>query len=461
MKVIICGAGQIGYNITSYLCREDNDITVIDPDPFLIDEINNTLDANGIVGFASHPDKLKEAGIANADMIIAVTDTDEVNMVACQVAHSLFGVPKKIARIRTNNYLDPKWANLFARAHMPIDVIISPETEVAQAIKRRIRVPGTSDIIPLCGGKMFLVGVHCEDNCPIVNTPLRQLRGLFPDLMGQVLAIIRGQERIIADQDNQLLIGDEVYFLVRHDQLYRALAAFGHEEPEARHVVIFGGGNIGFSLAQSLHNDLKGTRVKVIELRDRRAKEISKRAPDILVLKGDGLSKEILEEARVGSAETFVAVSNDDENNVLASLLAKQYGCQRTMCLVNKPMYTDLTVSLGIDAVISPRAITVSRILEHVRRGRIKGAYNIFDGFAEVIEAEVSGNAAIANKSIADLDLPDEVRIGAIWRQETMIIPEGSTVIREKDIIVFIASQKHVSKIEKLFSVSIDILNLK
>jgi trk system potassium uptake protein TrkA len=460
MKVIICGGGQVGYNIADYLSREKNDVTVIDPDPQRIAAINNSMDANGIIGFPSHPDTLKEAGLADADVIIAVTDVDEVNMIACQVAHSLFGVPKKIARIQTTNYLDPTWANLFARAHMPIDVIISPETEVAEAILRRVKVPGTSDIIPMVDGEVFLVGVHCEANCPIVNTPLRQLRTLFPDINAQILAIIRGKERILVHQDNQFLVGDEVYFLVKQDHLQRALTAFGHEEPAAHNIIIFGGGNIGMALAKRIKAELKKTNIKVIELKTEQAEFVSEKLPDVIVLNGNGLDKDILEEANITGTETFISVSNDDENNILASLLAKQYGCNRTIALINKKMYADLTSFMGIDALVSPRTITVSKILQHIRKGRIRGAYNIYDGFAEVIEAEVSATASITNKTIMELNLPDTIRIGGIWRDNDFIIPKGDTLVLEKDIIIVIAAQENAHKVEKLFSVNIDILGI-
>lgn len=459
MKVIICGAGQVGYNITSYLSREDNDITVIDQNPLAIARVNDTLDANGIVGFPSHPNVMEEAGIADADMIIAVTDVDEINMVACQVAHSLFGVPKKIARIRSTNYLDPSWSNLFARAHLPIDVIISPETEVAEAILRRVKVPGTSDVIPLNNKNIFLVGVHCEHNCPIVNTPLNQLRALFPDLKAQILAIIRGKERLIVNQNDQMLVGDEVYFLVHKDHLYRSLSVFGHEESEAHNIVIFGGGNIGMELGRIINEQIKGTDLKIIEVSEKRAHYLSENLKNIMIINGDGLNKDILEEANIGSAETFIAVSNDDENNILATLLANQYGCQRTMALINKEMYTDLTTFLGIDAVISPRAITVSKMLQYIRRGRIKAVHNIYDGFAEVIEAEVSSSSDLINKRIHDLKLPSTVKIGAIWREDDMIIPDSEVTIKENDIVIVISSQEHAGYVEKLFSVSIDLFN--
>lgn len=460
MKVVICGAGQVGYNIAAYLSRENNDITVIDPEPQRIARINDNLEANGIVGFPSHPDRLKEAGIADADMIIAVTDVDEINMVACQVAHSLFGVPKKIARIQTTNYLDPSWSNLFARAHMPIDVIISPEEEVAEAILRRVKVPGTSDVISLIDGQLLLVGVHCEENCPVVNTPLKQLRTLFPDVQAQIMAIIRGDERIIVNKDNQMLVGDEVYFIVHADQLYRALAIFGHEEPKARHIVILGGGNIGTALANRMQQELMGTNIKIIEIEQERAELISERLKDVMILRGDGLSKEILKEANIDNAEAFIAVSNDDENNILASLLAKQYGAQRTMTLINKAVYTNLTGYLGIDAVISPRSITVSRMLRHIRRGKIKGVYNIYDGFAEVVEAEVASSSIICDKAIRDLDLPMTVRVSGIWREDELFTPHADFYIREGDRVILISCQEQAKRVEELFSNNINIIDL-
>ena len=250
MKVIVCGAGQVGFNIARHLALENNDVTVIDQSPESIRRISDTLDANGVVGHASHPEVLEQAGISDADMIIAVTYADEVNMVACQVAHSLFDVPTKIARVRQQSYLAPIWANLFSRDHMPIDVIISPEIEVARAVSRRLQVPGAFEMIPLVDDRVKLIGVRCQDDCPLVNTPLRQLTQLFPELNIVIVGLMRDGKAIVPSSDDQMLPGDEAYFVVDSDQVARAMAAFGHEETEARRLLIFGGGNIGLFLAQ-------------------------------------------------------------------------------------------------------------------------------------------------------------------------------------------------------------------
>ncbi len=458
MRVIICGAGQVGYNVAAYLAREDNDVTIIDNTPHIISEINDSLDVNGIVGHASNPDSLDQAGASDADLIIAVTYSDEVNMVACQVAHSLFNVPKKIARVRDQSYLDPAWSNLFSRANMPIDVIVSPEVEVARAIARRLSVPGTTNVIPMADGRIHLVGVVCNAQCPVVNTPLRQLTNLFPDLRASVIAIMRDSRALIPDSDEQILIGDEVYYCVDTKHLKRSLLAFGHEEPEARRLVITGGGTVGFNLVQLLQKQHKDLRIKIIEGNEDRAIFLSEQLDNVVVLHGDGLERDILEEADIGRTETLIAITNDDETNILASLLAKQYGCRRVITLVNKNIYMPIITHLGIDTIVSPRSITVSSIMQHVRRGRIKALHNIRDGFAEIIEAEISDSSSIVNTPIEELELPDQVIIGAIVRKDDVIIPRPDTIIRTGDRIIVLAAQAQARKIERLFSVQVDLL---
>lgn len=456
MKVIVCGAGQVGSNIARYLASENNDVTVIDQSPELIQRIGDTLDVQAMVGFASHPNVLEAAGAADADMIIAVTQADEVNMVACQVAHSLFNVPTKIARVRNQSYLQPIWADLFSRDHMPIDVIISPEIEVARAIARRLQVPGAFDMIPLADGRVKVVGVLCTEQCPIVNTPLRQLTGLFPDLNIEVIAIVRNDKPIIPTSDDQMLPGDEVYFVTDTNHLGRAMAAFGHEETEARRIIILGGGNIGLCLAEEIEAKHQGVSVRIIEAKRERAQYIAQRLNRTMVLHGDALDPEILEEANVRVAETVVAVTNDDEGNILASLLAKRYGCQRAITLINKTTYSPLVTTLGIDAVVSPRAITVSTILQHVRRGRIKAVYSLREGFAEVIEAEALETSSLINTPLKDIRMPPGVIVGAIVRGDEVIIPRPSSVIKPRDRVIVLAAVGQVKKVEKMFAVRLE-----
>jgi trk system potassium uptake protein TrkA len=456
MKVIVCGAGQVGFNIAHYLAGEANDVTVIDQSPTLTQKISDTLDVRAIVGFGSHPNVLEQAGCADADMIIAVTQMDEVNMVACQVAHSLFNVPTKIARVRHQNYLQPIWADLFSRDHMPIDVIISPEIEVARAINRRLHVPGAFDTIPFADGKVRLVGVRCTDACPIINTPLRHLTGLFPDLNIVVVAIVRQDRAIIPTSDDQMLPGDDVYFVADSRHLPRSLAAFGHEEQEARRIVIIGGGNIGLFLAKEIERENSGVSAKLIELNPERAEAAAMELSRAVVLQGDALDVDILSEANVDIAETVVAVTNDDEVNILASLLAKRYGCRRAITLINKTSYGSLIPTLGIDAVVNPRAITVSTILQHVRRGRIRSVHSLREGFAEIIEAEALETSGLVGRSLAAIDFPSGVLVGAIVRDGEVVMPRPSTQIRAKDRVVLLATTDAVKRIEKMFSVRLE-----
>ena len=456
MKVIVCGAGQVGFNIARHLALENNDVTVIDQSPESIRRISDTLDANGVVGHASHPEVLEQAGISDADMIIAVTYADEVNMVACQVAHSLFDVPTKIARIRQQSYLAPIWANLFSRDHMPIDVIISPEIEVARAVSRRLQVPGAFEMIPLVDDRVKLIGVRCQDDCPLVNTPLRQLTQLFPELNIVIVGLMRDGKAIVPSSDDQMLPGDEAYFVVDSDQVARAMAAFGHEETEARRLLIFGGGNIGLFLAQEIERDHEWVKAKIIETDRDRAEQIASELERTTVIQGDVLDPEILEEAAVGVTETVVAVTNDDETNILASLLAKRYGCKRAITLINAGTYEPLISSLEIDVAVSPRNITVSTILQHVRRGRIHSVHTLREGFGELIEAEALETSELVGKPLRDVKLPAGVLLGAIVRDGEMICPKGSTIVQAKDRVVLFATSEVIRKVEKMFSVQLE-----
>ncbi len=457
MRVIICGAGQVGYSIASYLAKEENDITVIDSNPRVIAQINDELDVNGIVGQASNPEVLNAAGANDADLLMAVTYSDEVNMVACQVAHSLFGVPKKIARIREQAYLDPAWSNLFSRAHMPIDVIISPEQVIARDIYQRLSVPGTTFVISMAQAAAHMVGVICQQDCPIINTPLRQLESLFPDLSFKVMAIVRNNRHMFPGADEQLQVGDEVYFVADTQHLVRVLAAFGHQEKEARRIVIAGGGNIGFSLSKLLKARNRDIQIKIIEYNENRAKFLSENLDNVIVLNGDVLDKDLLDEASIEATETLVAVTNDDETNILGSLLSKQFGCERVITLVSNNAYTPLIGPLGIDAMVSPKSTIVATIMQHVRRGRIKGLYNLRDGFAEVIEAEVSESSVLANQAIHEITLPEDIFIGAIIREGVVHMPRQNEFIRAGDVLIMLASQRQAQALEKMFSVQVDL----
>ncbi len=456
MKVIICGAGQVGFGIARELAAEENHVTVIDQSSELIGQIVEQLDVQGVVGHGAHPDVLDRAGARDADMLIAVTYFDEVNMVAAQVGHSIFSVPLKVARVRAQSYLNQAWSDLFSRDHMPIDVIISPELEVAKSILRRLAVPGAFVTRDFSDQRVQLIGVHLEEDCPIVDTQLKQLTELFPDLAAIVVGITRGGKVFVPKPTDQMMIGDDIYLIAESSHVQRTLDIFGHEEKEARRVVIVGGGNIGLYLGRELERQGVKHNVKIVEKDKKRAELIADSLDRTVVLSGDGLDSEIMREAGIHEAETIVALTNQDEANVLACVLAKKEGCQRALCLINDRTYASLSAPLGIDAFIDPRASTVSTVLRHVRRGRIRDLYSVEDGAAEVIEAEALETSPLVGKPLRDADLPDGLIIGAIVREGEIIIPRGGTEVRTHDKVILFAQRDVVRRVERMFRVSLE-----
>jgi trk system potassium uptake protein len=456
MKVIVCGAGQVGYNIARYLAAAGNDVTAIDQRQELTQKIGESLDIQAITGFAAHPEVLEQAGAEDAEMLIAVTSGDEVNMVTCQVAHSLFNVPMKIARVRHQSYLAPRWRDLFRREHLPIDVIISPELEVARAISRRLEVPGATDVTPFADDKVRLIGARCGPDCPVLDTPLRQLTFLFPDLHMTIVGIARGDRFFVPGGDDHLIVGDEVYSVVETSHVSRAMRALGHEEAAAERIVISGGGNIGLFLASSLEASRPNMTLTLIEADADRARFIADKLTRSVVLHGDARDREIHEEANLRTAQAIVSVTNNDEVNIMAALLAKRYGCEQALTLVNNNVYGGLLGSLGIDVVVNPRETTVSSVLQHVRRGRIKSVYSLRDGEAEVFEAEALETSPLVGQPLKEARLPGGVLVGAIVRDGEVIMPRADTVIRARDRVVVVARAAVVKKVEKLFAVRVE-----
>lgn len=453
MKVVICGAGQVGASIAGYLSEEGNNVTVIDQNPNLIADLNESMNVTGIVGHAAHPDVLERAGTADAEMLIAATYSDEVNMVACQVGYSLFNVPMKIARVREQGYLRAGWSNLFSRDHMPIDVTISPEVEVARAIANRLRVPGAFNIIPLADGLVKAVSVICKPNCPVINTPLKHLETMFPDLKVGILAILRNDTKIIPTGDDEMKPGDEVYFVTATHHLQRVMSAFGFDAPETRHVLIVGAGKIGTRLAQDIQAGMPGITVRMIEGNEENAHGAAEKLADVMVVHGDALDRAILEEAGIQDTEVVVAVMNHDESNILCAMLAKQYGCERAIALINNNHFTPMVSSIGIDAVVNPRSITVSTILQHVRRGRVKAAHSLRDGFAEILEVEALDTSAIVNTPIREIKRPKGMLFGLIVRGQDIIVPRSDTVVRPDDRVIMLAAHGQVKQVEQMFAV--------
>jgi trk system potassium uptake protein len=456
MRVIICGAGQVGYGIAERLAAEDNDISVIDTSAELIQVVRDTLDVRGFVGHGAHPDVLAAAGAEQADMIIAATLYDEVNIVACEVAHALFNVPTKIARIRAQAYLQSHYQDLFSRDHMPIDVIISPELEVGEMVLRRIALPGVSDVVRFADENIAVLAIECLEDCPVINTPLFQLTDLFPDLAATVMAIVRNGKLFIPRSTDQMFSGDIAYVAAEKSQIRRTLALFGHEEPEATRIIIAGGGNIGLHVAQTIEAKQPKTKVKLIEPNLKRANAIADELRKSLVLHGSALDQKLLNEAEIQDADLMVSLTNDDQVNMLAGVMAKRLGCKSNLVLINNPDFLDLSKSLGIDAQISPRSVTISRVLQHVRRGRIRAVHSVQKGQAEIIEAEALETSPMVGAPLRELDLPAGLRIGAIYRNEEVIKPDGNTRIKPKDRVVLFATAETVKQVEQMFRVSLE-----
>ena len=456
MRIIVCGAGRVGFGIARALTRENNDVVVIDQSPELVQRVSEQLDVRAVLGHGSHPDVLEKAGARDAEMLIAVTFADEVNMVACQVAHTLFDVPMKIARVRSQSYLRPAWSNLFGRDHLPIDVMISPEKEVAQSVLRRLEVPGAFNRIDFANGLVQVVGTHLGEECPVVNTPLGQLSELFPGLRAVVVGIVRNGRTFVPSSTDQMQVGDDIFFVADRDYVGRTLELMGHEETAARRVIIIGGGNIGISVAESLEETTSSVRVKIIEAKKSRAEQAADELNRSVVLHGDGLDQVLLREAGVQETETVVALTNDDEVNILSGVIAKREGAKRVLALINNPVYGPLIDSLGIDAFIDPRAITVSKILQHVRRGRIRGLHAVQGGTAEAIEAEALETSPLVGQPLRDLNLPNGMIIGAVVRQDVVHMPSGSFEIHPGDKVVLFAQADAVKKVEQLFRVSLE-----
>jgi len=455
MNIIICGAGRVGFSISKQLSAQGHAITVIDQSSEFIQKINETQDVKGVVGKATFPSVLEKAGAEEADMIIAVTKSDETNMVICQVAHSIFEINKKIARIRGQEFLGTKWSKLYGQSNLPIDVIISPEIEVAKSLQRKLEAPGALDSVPFVNGKVKVLEINVGKECPLTNIEIGKLTDQFPELKANILGVIRGEKFVILKKKDKLILNDKAFIVVNASQINATLSAFGHEEKMAKKILIVGGGNIGFNLAKNLENDSEGIRVKIIEKNKERAEYIANELNNTIVINGDGLDEDVLKEANIEEAETILSLTNDDEDNIMVCVLSeKNNPNKRTIALVNKQNYSLLQTSLKIDDLVDPRLTTVSTILKHVHKGTIETVYTLLDGEFEFIEAEVLETSELISKSIKDSNLPKEIRIGAVVRDKEVIIPKSNFKFEKKDLVVFLTKREHLGKVESLFRVS-------
>ena len=461
MNIIVCGAGRVGFTIAKILSEQGHSITIIDQSSDDIQKIDDALDVKSIVGKATYPSILEKANAAEADMIIAVTRNDEINMLICQIAFSIFNVPKKIARIRSQDYLNPKFTKVYNKENLPIDVIISPEIEIAKSLLRKLEAPGALDNVPFANNKIRLLEILIDIKCPLKDIKLNELTKRFPALNANIIGVIRVDKFVILKKNDIMLENDKAYVVINATQMKDTLSSFGHNEKISKKILIIGGGNIGFNLAKNLEESFDSSRVKIIEKNKERAEFIASELNDTIVINGDGLDEEVLMEANLDESQTVLALTNDDEDNLMVSVLVEKFAKdksdlseKRTMALINKPNYSLLQSSLKIDDFIDPRLNTVSSILKHVHKGTIENAYSILNGEYEIIEAEIIETSELINKELKNLNLPDEIRVGAILRENNVIIPRSDFIFKKEDVVVLLAKKDFLNVVENMFRIS-------
>ena len=461
MNIIICGAGRVGFTIAKILSEQGHSITVIDQSSEDIQKIDETLDVKSIVGKATYPSILEKANASDADMIIAVTRNDEINMLICQIAFSIFNVQKKIARIRSQDYLNPKFTKVYNKENLPIDVIISPEIEIAKSLQRKLEAPGALDNVPFADNRIRLLEILINEKCSLKDIKLNALTKKFPLLDANIMGVIRDDKFVVLRKTDIMLKDDRAYVVINASQMKDTLNAFGHNEKISNKILIIGGGNIGFNLAKNLEESFDSARVKIIEKNKERAELIASELNNTIVINGDALDEEVLLEANIDEVQTVLALTNDDEDNLMVSVLVEKFAKdnselsdKRTMALINKPNYSLLQSSLKIDDFIDPRMNTVSSILKHIHKGSIANAYSILNGEYEIIEAEIVETSELINKELKNSNLPDEIRVGAILRGEEVIIPRSNFVFKKEDIVVLLAKKDFLHVVENMFRIS-------
>jgi trk system potassium uptake protein TrkA len=457
MKIIILGAGQVGSTVASNLVNEANDITVVDHDANKLRTLQDHLDIRSVVGHASHPDVLARAGAEDADMVLAVTNSDETNMVACQIAYTLFNTPTKIARVRSSEYLEHE--QIFAQDACPVDVLISPEQLVTGYIQRLIETPGALQVLDFADGKIRLVAVKAYYGGPLVGHALRELPERMPGIDTRVAAIFRRDRAIAPEGDTVIEADDEVFFVAAAEHIHAVMGELRKLDKPVRRVFLAGGGNIGHRLASALEEKYN---VKLIEHSLERARELSHKLNKTIVLQGDAADEDLLREENIDNTDVFCAVTNDDQVNILSAMLAKRMGGRKVMALINRGAYVDLVQSSMIDIAISPDQTTISSLLAHIRRGDVAMVHSLRRGAAEAIEAVAHGDrrtSKVVGRRVEEIKLPAGASVDAILRGDKVIIAHHDTVIEADDhVILFLIDKKRVPDVERIFQVGVTFL---
>ena len=455
MKIIILGANKVGAALAENLAKEANDITVVDPSADMLRDLKDHLDIATVEGQVSYPEVLENAGARDADMLIAITDSDEVNLVACQIAYSLFRTPKKICRLRSNSYVGSK--KLFSPEAIPIDVVISPEQEVSRYIKSLVDLPGALQVLNFADGLVQLVGVQATHDGPLINQEIRTLREHMPNVDTRVAAIFRRNSPIIPAGNTIIEEGDEVFFIAAKENIRDVMSELRKVEKPYKNIMIAGGGNIGERLAASLE---KSYRTKIIETNFERCKDLTEKLKSTTVLHGDASDQEMLIGENIEDTDIFLALTNNDDANIMSSLLAKRMGAARVMTLIANPAYADLIQSSEIDIAISPQQAMIGSLLTHVRKGDVVNVHSLRKGAAEAMEAVAHGDkntSKVVGKQIEDIDLPEGTTIGAIVRDNKVFIAHDDIVIETDDhVIMFLVDKKRIAELERLFQVGLN-----
>jgi trk system potassium uptake protein TrkA len=454
MKIVILGAGQVGGSVAESLVSEQNDITVVDLDPQRLRALQDRLDLRTVVGSGAHPSVLAEAGIEDADLLVAVTQSDETNLVACRIAARMFNVPRRIARVRATDYLANE--KLLGEEGFDVDLPICPEQILTDYIVKLVEFPEALQVLDFADGKVSLVAVRAFSGGPLVGHPLKDLRKHIPNIDTRIVAIFRGDRSIVPDGDTLIEAGDEVFCLAASGHIREVMRELRRMDRPVKRVMIAGGGNIGLRLAQALERQYS---VRVIEHSKKRCELLAARLESALVLNGDTTDEALLEDENVAEMDLFVAVTNDDENNIMSSLLAKRMGARRVVSLINRRSYVDLLQSGQIDIAISPAQATIGTLLAHVRRGDVVAVHSLRRGAAEALEAVVHGDresCKLTDRRIDEIDLPPGTTIGAVVRGNEVIMAHHDIVVRPEDhVIVFVTDKKTVPRVERMFQVGV------
>ncbi|MFC1869390.1 Trk system potassium transporter TrkA [Thermodesulfobacteriota bacterium] len=450
MKIIIVGAGEVGFHSAQKLSEENQDVVVIDKDPEQIRRITENLDVQAILGSGTSPGTLKASGVKDADMLVAATDSDEANLIACLLARNMNRYILKVARVRNREYLEEK--DLFGKDLLGVDQIINPESAMVETILNLMMVPGASDVIDFVDGRIKLIGFTIKPDSPLAGRTLLDLNALKGDIL--IGAISRGEKILIPHGDDVILANDLVYLVVRPDELNKVFGFLNIKVEELRRVIIIGAGETGTALASAL--DHSKLHVKVIERDSRRCSSLAEKLEKIIVINGDGTDKDLLQEENIGEMDFMVALTGDEENNVLISLLAKELGVKKTITRISKLSYIPLVSAIGIDTVVSPRLSAVRAILQYIRRGKIISVAPLKGETAEAIEAEALETSDIVDTPISQVKFPKGALVGAIVRGDEIIIPKGHSIIKSKDRLIIFALRKVIPKLEKLLTVKLD-----